>query len=100
MRRYGPIAPSRGDIISGRIRAVVQRRDGGCVAKRAGLPGDCQFSLGLDHVRASHGMGMKSETTVDNLVTLCGAHHRWKTENGREARPLLLTYLAVHPVQP
>jgi len=38
-------------------------------------------------------MGMKSPSTEDNLVVLCGAHHRWKTENGREARPLLLAYL-------
>ena len=36
---------------------------------------------------------MKSETTAANLVSLCGDHHRWKTEHGREARPLLLAYL-------
>ena len=93
IRRYGPIATSRGEQIDGAVRGEVQRRDGGCVGRRAGLPGDCQWSLGLDHVRASHGMGMKSPSTADNLVTLCGSHHRWKTEHGREARPLLLAYL-------
>jgi hypothetical protein len=46
-----------------------------------------------DHVRASHGIGMKSESVASNLVLLCGLHHRWKTEHGREARPLLLEYL-------
>ena len=30
----------------------------------------------------------------DNLVVLCGLHHLWKTEHGREARPLLLDYLS------
>jgi hypothetical protein len=49
--------------------------------------------LELDHVRASHGMGMKSETVESNLVALCGAHHRWRTTHGREGRPILLAYL-------
>lgn len=39
-------------------------------------------------------MGMKSPSTTGNLAALCGAHHRFKTEHGREARPLLLGYLA------
>lgn len=36
---------------------------------------------------------MKSRTAADNLVTLCGSHHRYKTEHGREARPILIEYL-------
>jgi 5-methylcytosine-specific restriction endonuclease McrA len=57
------------------------------------LPGDCHGRLELDHVRASGGLGMKSRTTLDNLVTLCAAHHRYKTEHGRTVRPLLIAYL-------
>jgi len=57
------------------------------------MPGDCLGGEELDHVRASHGMGLKSRTELDNLVLLCGIHHLWKTSNGREARLLLLRYL-------
>src|SRR5258706_10525770 len=84
--------PSRGTVIPGELRLAVYRRDQGCIGAKA-FPGECAGGLEADHVRASHGMGMKSETTLENLVTLCGAHHRWKTEHGREARPILLAYL-------
>ena len=97
MRRYAPIAPSRGTVIPHDMRLRVLQRDakaaGGCVGFRR-LPGECTGPLELDHVRASHGMGMKSETSEDNLVALCGSHHRWRTEHGREGRPILLDYLA------
>lgn len=93
LRRYAPIAPSRGTVIPAELRLRVLTRDGGCVGFGR-LPGDCSGALELDHVRASHGMGMKSRTEADNLVTLCGAHHRHKTANGRTARPILLDYLA------
>lgn len=92
MRRYAPMKQSRGTVIPAELRLYVTLRDKGCVGY-ARLPGDCAGSLELDHVRASHGIGMKSRTERDNLVTLCGAHHRWKTSHGREARPLLLAYL-------
>ena len=39
------------------------------------------------------GVGMKSRTTVDNLVALCAECHRVKTENGKVRRPELLRYL-------
>jgi 5-methylcytosine-specific restriction endonuclease McrA len=97
LRRYEPMKPSRGTEIPHDLRLFVLVRDaaktGGCVGFGR-LPGDCSGPVELDHVRASHGMGMKSETARGNLVTLCGAHHRWKTSHGREARPILLEYLA------
>ena len=37
---------------------------------------------------------MKSVTCDCNLVSLCVAHHEYKTLNGRAVRPLLLDYLA------
>lgn len=74
------------------MRLDVLVRDNGCIGFGR-LPGDCSGGLELDHVRASGGMGMKSRTEPDNLVSLCGAHHRYKTANGRTARPILLAYL-------
>jgi hypothetical protein len=93
IRTYAPMKQSRGTVIPPRLRIEVLERDGGCVGPRVQMPGDCQGTLELDHVRASHGMGMKSETTAENLVTLCGAHHRVKTNAGRTWRPVLLDYL-------
>ena len=93
LRRYAPMKPSRGTVIPPAVRIRVLTRDNGCVGFGR-FPGSCSGALELDHVRASHGMGMKSETAEGNLVSLCGQHHRWKTGFGREARPILLAYLA------
>lgn len=93
LRRYAPIAPSSGTRIPGELRIHVLERDGGCVGPLLGMPGDCYGSLELDHVRASHGMGLKSPTVASNLVSLCGGHHRVKTDAGRTWRPVLLAYL-------
>lgn len=92
LRRYAPPKASRGTTIPAELRIEVLTRDNGCVGFGR-LPGPCSGPLELDHVRASHGMGMKSRTTADNLVALCGTHHRYKTGFGREARPVLLAYL-------
>lgn len=93
LRRYAPMAPSRGTVIPNALRIAVLVRDQGCIGYRLSWPGECAGALELDHVRASHGMGMKSRTEADNLVSLCGAHHKYKTEHGRETRPALLAYL-------
>lgn len=93
IRRYAPLKPSRGTVIPTDMRLRVLSRDNGCVGFGR-FPVTCAGPLELDHVRASHGMGMKSETSDKNLVSLCGACHRWKTGFGREARPVLLAYLA------
>lgn len=93
MRRYAPLAPSAGTRIPPTLRLRVLTRDGGCVGFGR-FPVACAGALELDHVRASGGMGMKSRTTEDNLVSLCGACHKHKTENGRTARPILLEYLS------
>lgn len=81
----------------------VRARDRGCVAARAvAATGDlrllelglaCDGPLDVDHVRASGGLGMKSETHRRNMVVLCRHHHRAKTEYGKTWRPLLLAYL-------
>lgn len=93
LRRYAPIAPSKGTQIPPLVRVQVITRDDGCVGPRVGMTGPCLGGIELDHVRASHGMGMKSETSVGNLVALCGTHHQTKTSAGRTWRPRLLAYL-------
>lgn len=93
LRRYSPIKPSRGTTWPPAVAAAIRTRDGSCVGPRVGMTGECAGTLAIDHVRASHAMGMKSRSTVDNGALLCGLHHQRKTENGRTWRPLLLAYL-------
>lgn len=94
MRRYSTLKPSRGTVIPAKIRLAVLLRDNGCLGPSIGMPGDCGGAIELDHVRASHGMGLKSPSTVENLASLCGQHHRLRTENGRTWRPLLIERVA------
>ena len=94
MRRYAAPKSSQGTVIPPELRIRVLTRDNGCVGRLVRFPTACAGALELDHVRASHGMGMKSRAAADNLVSLCGACHRYKTAHGREARPILLDYLA------
>ena len=94
LRRYSAIKKSRGTVIPLLVRSQVIGRDMGCVGVKVGMPGECWGISELDHVRASHGIGMKSETSVSNLVLLCSTHHRMKTEHGKTWRPRLLEYLA------
>jgi 5-methylcytosine-specific restriction endonuclease McrA len=93
VRRYAPLRPSRGTVIPAALRLAVLVRDAGCVGFGR-LPGPCSGALEIDHVRASHAMGKKSRTELDNLVSLCAAHHLERTRNGRKWRPVLLDYLA------
>lgn len=95
LRRRTPLKPSRGTTWpTSESNAIYARDRGMCVGPVAGLVGDCYGGVERDHVRASHGMGMKSESTRYNGVLLCSVHHAYKTVHGREARPKLLAYLA------
>lgn len=94
MRRYAPLRHSPGTVIPLAVRRAVLARDRGCIGPRVGMDGPCLGGVELDHVRASHGMGMKSESTPGNLASLCGFHHQERTENGRIWRPRILGYLA------
>lgn len=91
---------SAGTQIPPRLRIEVRARDRYCVCDRAGFPDDVQAfcranytEAELDHVRGSGALGQKSRTDIENLVLLSGWCHRWKTEHGKQARPLLLDYL-------
>lgn len=80
-------------------KRYVRSRDKGCVAGRAYGFGPassgmgCQGRLDVDHVRASGGLGLKSETHRRNMVVLCRHHHDAKTQYGKTWRPLLIAYL-------
>jgi hypothetical protein len=49
----------------------------------------------LDHVNGS-GLGKRGPSIAENLVLLCGLHHRMKTEQSRVWRPKLNEYLEKH----
>jgi hypothetical protein len=93
LRRRTPMKPSRGTTWPTEESDAIHERDRYCVGPRAGFQGDCYGGVERDHVRASGGIGMKSESTRYNGVLLCSVHHAWKTVHGREARPMLLAYL-------
>ena|SRR3990167_1941941 len=94
LRRYAPLKASRGTTWPPEVRAHVLEHWAGCYGPLAGMWGECYGALELDHVRASHGIGMKSASVVSNAAALCSQHHRTKTENGREWRPRLLSVIA------
>jgi hypothetical protein len=94
LRRSVPLKPSRGTTWPHDVAAAIRERDRHCVGPKVGMVGTCYGSVEIDHVRASHGIGMKSSSTEDNGVLLCsGIHHRMKTEGGKVWRPRLLRYL-------
>ena len=94
LRRYAPIAPSRGTVWPLDVREHVAAHQPWCIGPMAGMPGDCAGSSELDHVRASGGIGLKSASIATNAAQLCSVHHRLKTEAGRTWRPRLLTVIA------
>jgi hypothetical protein len=72
---------------------VLERDNYQCVGKLLGFPGECFGALEADHIRASGALSVKSVSHPDNGASLCSLHHRWKTVNGREARPKLVAYV-------
>lgn len=93
MRRYAPIAKSRGTTWPPEVRTAAYSRDHGCLGPLVGMPGDCAGAVELDHIRASGAVGMKSRSTLDNAASLCGAHHRMKTDYGKQWRPELIDFV-------
>lgn len=90
------IKPSRGTVWpTAESNAIYARDRGLCVGPIVGMPEPCDGPVERDHVRASHGIGMKSESTRFNGVLLCSnVHHPMKTNAGKTWRPVLLAYLA------
>ena len=88
------------DPVTPAMRKAVLARDKGCVGPRIGMHDQCgsQFGPGtgivleMDHV-FSYGMGRRGPSEEWNLVTLCGWHHRIKTESSRKWREAIYEYL-------
>jgi hypothetical protein len=80
------------DRVTEAVANYVFARDYGCVAPRLDIEGPCEGRIEIDHVDNA-GLGKRGPSTADNLVSLCSAHHRTKTENARALRPLLRAYL-------
>jgi len=87
---------SRGTVWPPEVREHVREHQGwGCIGPQAGMPGECIGpAIELDHVRASHGTGMKSKSIAVNAARLCRVHHPMKTDHGSTYRPLLLAAIA------
>jgi hypothetical protein len=88
------------DPVTPELRYAVIRRDHACVGAKIGMGGACgsQFGSGtdivweLDHIDNA-GMGRRGPSTMENLVLMCGYHHRVKTEATRTWRPKLREYI-------
>ena len=93
LRRYTTLRSSRGTTWPTDVLRRLRERDRICVGAVIDMPGPCYGMLEPDHVRASGALGRKSRSTLDNGAMLCSAHHRIKTEHGREWRPRLLDYI-------
>jgi hypothetical protein len=82
--------PSSGTTWSRDVRAHVATHYHGCIGPLVGMLGSCVGGIELDHIRASHGTGMKSDSIAPNAAPLCAGHHAIKTKAGRTWRPLLI----------
>lgn len=92
MRRTA-LKPSRGTVWPTAVRAHVASHQPPCIGNLAGMFGECLGSSELDHVRASHGTGMKSDSIATNAARLCTYHHWLKGQAGKTWRPRLLTVI-------
>lgn len=63
----------------------------GACATQWGTPAK-SHQVELDHVENA-GLGRRGPSTAANLVSLCGYHHRMKTEASRTWKPKLREYL-------
>lgn len=81
---------SRGSTWPVAVREHVTSHYRGCIGPLAGMPGACGGTIEFDHIRASHGISMKSDSIATNAAQLCSWHHELKTRNGKTWRPRLI----------
>lgn len=84
-----PVTPETYERVRSRDRRVTGAE---CIGPFVGMPGQCDRWIEEDHVRVG-GIGWRSRSTPDNLVSLCRFHHRMKTEASKVWRPVLIKYL-------
>lgn len=92
------------DPVTPEVYAAVMLRDNRtCVGPGVGMDGKCGSQWGpgrpvvleIDHVNNA-GFGKRGPSVEENLVVLCGYHHRIKTEASRFWRVALNEYLRSH----
>ena len=81
------------DPVTPEMREYILARDKGCIGRWLLMEGPCDGRIEIDHV-LNGGVGKRGPSIPLNLVSLCSAHHRAKTDNARAWRPLLIEYLA------
>lgn len=91
LRRHTPMKQSTGTRWPPEVREHVYSHQPRCIGTLAGMPGPCEGSDELDHIRASGAVGLKSKSIAVNGARLCGAHHRMKGDRGKHWRPRLIT---------
>jgi hypothetical protein len=91
LRRYAPLKQSRGTVWPADVREHIATHQPYCIGPLAGMPGECVGASELDHIRASHGTGMKSDSIATNGARLCSWHHYLKGQAGKIWRPRLIT---------
>jgi hypothetical protein len=87
MTRRDPVTPATAE-------HVRERDDFGCIGPAVGMPRFCGGRIELDHI-LNGGLSFRGPSTPDNLASLCGTHHRVKTEASRKWRPLLVAEVAL-----
>jgi hypothetical protein len=88
------------DPVTEDVAGIVLKRDFDCVGPKVGMLEKCgsQFGSGkrivleIDHVNTS-GFGKRGPSVPENLVVLCGYHHRVKTDSSKRWRAALNDYL-------
>ncbi len=88
------------DPVTPDVYAAVMLRDQSCVGPRVGMEEECGSQWGpgrpvvieMDHVNSA-GFGKRGPSIEENLVVLCGYHHRVKTEASRRWRAAINEYL-------
>lgn len=93
MRRRSSLKASSGTVWPVEVREHVRVHQAGCIGPIAGMPGHCDGETQLDHVRASHAVGMKSKSIATNAARVCNWHHDMKTRQGKLWRPRLLSIM-------
>ena len=87
--------------VTAELRIAVFERDQGCVAPRLGGSAlDCHGRLTIEHVKRDLRMGLRAESRMDRLVSLCEGHtepgmkagYCWNTD--KRNRALVRDYLA------
>jgi hypothetical protein len=81
------------DPVTPELHDYIVARDMGCVGRWLLMEGECDGRIEIDHI-LNGGVGKRGPSVPLNLVSLCSAHHRAKTNNARAWRPLLIEYCA------